>query len=182
MERVQVTLDQHTAHRFLILSPNLKEVRCGDKHQNLPEDPERFDENFYVLGTQKFISGRHCWEVDVQVDGQWAEWAVGVAQESVRKKGEISLSPNEGIWAVGKLSGTPFSPTSYVAFTSPKWATLTLKHEPRKIQVLLDSEIRSVEFVDAVTNELIFTFPSASFSRREIRPFFWVSWGARMNC
>ncbi|XP_026546375.1 E3 ubiquitin-protein ligase TRIM7-like [Notechis scutatus] len=72
-----------------------------------PDVPERFDREFCVLGSEGFTTGWHWWEVSVQGDYNslvrgTAWWAIGVAKESVPRKGTFQLSPQEGIWAVGK--------------------------------------------------------------------------------
>ncbi|XP_067425475.1 zinc finger protein RFP-like [Emydura macquarii macquarii] len=94
--QANVTLDPGTAHPELVLSEDGKSVRWADTRQRVPNNPERFDTEPCVLGCEGFTSGRHCWEVEV---GDGGYWAVGVARESVRRKGWISPSPEEGIWA-----------------------------------------------------------------------------------
>lgn len=42
---------------------HLVQVRCGDRHQMLPDHPERFDRVVCVLGREAISSGRHYWEV-----------------------------------------------------------------------------------------------------------------------
>uniref|UniRef100_A0A8C8RE14 Zinc finger protein RFP-like n=1 Tax=Pelusios castaneus TaxID=367368 RepID=A0A8C8RE14_9SAUR len=91
---------QNTAHPQLVLSENRKCVRWGQARQDVPSNPRRFDPVPCVLGCEGFTSGRHFWEMEVEGSG----WAVGVARESVRRKGGVSLEPEEGIWAVGQLN------------------------------------------------------------------------------
>ncbi|CAM5098130.1 unnamed protein product [Natator depressus] len=105
-----VTLDPDTAHPQLILSQDRKSVRWGDTRQQLPDNPERFDYCFCVLGYEGFTSGSHCWEVKV---GGGRYWAVGVARVSLRRKGWISLSPEGEIWAVQRCRD------QFRALTSP---------------------------------------------------------------
>uniref|UniRef100_A0A8C0FW83 Uncharacterized protein n=1 Tax=Chelonoidis abingdonii TaxID=106734 RepID=A0A8C0FW83_CHEAB len=143
-----VTLDPDTAHPHLILSEDGKSVRWGPARQDVPDNFRRFDPVPCVLGCEGFTSGRHCWEVEV--DG--SSWAVGVARESVRRKGGVSLEPEEGIWAVGQLN-----PIQYVALTSP-WTSLPPDRRPRKIRVALDYKGRQVAFFNAENNTEIFTF------------------------
>ncbi|KAL8213082.1 UNVERIFIED_CONTAM: hypothetical protein K2H54_060667 [Gekko kuhli] len=188
LHRVDVILDPDTAHPRLLVSPDLKSVRWRSKKQDIPDNPERFENMFSVLGHGKFSSGKHWWEVEVEVEDMEEEktralWAVGVAPDSVvRKGGKTVPTPEEGFLVVGKLFAGSFSSGQLKAFTSPDWTTLTLNHEPRKIRVTLDYEESCVEFFDADTDDLIFTFPPASFSGEAIRPFFFLAGDIRMNC
>ncbi|NXI63938.1 TRIM7 ligase, partial [Anseranas semipalmata] len=85
---------------------------------------------------------------EVAEGGDW--WAAGVAQASIRRKGVLSLTPQEGIWAVGQWFG------QYHAFTDPDWTPLHLAQLPRTIQVSLDFAGRQVAFADAENEALIF--------------------------
>uniref|UniRef100_A0A674JN62 Tripartite motif containing 39 n=1 Tax=Terrapene triunguis TaxID=2587831 RepID=A0A674JN62_9SAUR len=147
--RVNVTLDPDTAHPQLVLSEDWKCVRCGDTRQQLPNNPERFDIEPCVLGCEGFTSGRHCWEVEVGVGGGWA---VGVARESVGRKGWISLNPKGGIWAVRQCGG------QFRALTSPV-TPLPLCRAPSRIWVCLDCDRGQVTFIVAGDEAPIFTFP-----------------------
>lgn len=94
---VDVTFDPETAHPSLILSEDGKQVSPGDEKQNLPENPKRFSINPCVLGKQIFSSGRFYFEV--QVKGK-TEWDCGVARESINRKEDVPLSPEDGYWAI----------------------------------------------------------------------------------
>ncbi|XP_015279118.1 PREDICTED: zinc finger protein RFP-like [Gekko japonicus] len=189
MDKVNVTLDPDTAHPELLLPEELKSVSLGDRKQDLPDNPERFNIIPCVLGCERFTSGRHWWEVEVKMEvevagkTEWTLWDVGVARESVRRKGMFRFRPDEGVWAVGKPFNNRFSPCQLLAFTSSSITPLTLKRDPRKIRVSLHYEEGRVEFFDADTEDVIFSFPSASFCGEKIRPFFWVGWfGVTLNC
>ncbi|XP_065263258.1 probable E3 ubiquitin-protein ligase TRIML1 [Emys orbicularis] len=165
-EKVNVTLDPDTAHPRLVLSEDQKSVRWGFTRQNLPNNLERFDNDPFVLGCEGFTSGRHCWEVEV---GEARSWVLGVARESVSRKGRISVSPEQGFWAL-RRSGAGW----LVAYTSPEGTHLPFADKPRRIRVSLDYERGQVTFFDVDNEALIFTFPPASFSGDKIRPFFSV--------
>ncbi|XP_050789117.1 tripartite motif-containing protein 15-like isoform X1 [Gopherus flavomarginatus] len=169
--QVHVTLDPETAHPELVLSADGKSVRWGHTRQALPDNPERFDPERCVLGCQGFTSGRHCWEVEVRVQ-EGGHWAVGVARESVRRKGWINLNPEEGIWAVERGWWGQFR-----ALTSPA-TRLPLCCVPSRIRVCLDCERGQVAFFDAISEAPIFIFPPGSISGERIRPWLWVwrSW------
>ncbi|XP_044837944.1 butyrophilin subfamily 1 member A1-like [Mauremys mutica] len=171
IEEANVTLDSDTAHPNLFLSEDRKRVRRGDTRQRLPKNPERFDPELCVLGCEGFTSGRHCWEVEV---GDGGLWAVGVARESVRRKGEISLSPEGGIWAVRRWWG------QFRALTSPV-TPLPLSRAPSRIRVCLDCDQGQVTFIDAGDEAPIFTFPPGSIPGERIRPWLGVGWGAQLR-
>ncbi|XP_044840043.1 butyrophilin subfamily 1 member A1-like [Mauremys mutica] len=170
---VNVTLDPNTAHPNLVLSEDRKSVRRGDTRQRVPNNPERFDYWACVLGCEGFTLGRHCWEVEVEVeDGRY--WAVGVARESVGRKGRISLSPEGGIWAVEQLD-------QFQALTSPV-TPLPLSRAPSRIRVCLDCDRGQVTFIDAGDEAPIFTFPPGSVPGERIRPWFWTLPVRRLLC
>ncbi|KAJ7317213.1 hypothetical protein JRQ81_003375 [Phrynocephalus forsythii] len=154
------------AHPLFVVSEDKKSMKRGDMVQPLPNNPERFDATLILLGCERFDSGIHYWEVEVG-DGQ--NWALGVARESIKRKGLISTCPDEGIWALG-LCGD-----EYKAFTSSD-TRLTLDETPEKIQVFLHYERGWVAFFDADYMSLIFIFRSADFGGEKICPFFKV-WG-----
>ncbi|XP_065420183.1 tripartite motif-containing protein 10-like [Chrysemys picta bellii] len=171
-DKANMTLDPDTAHPNLIVSKNRRSVRCGDTRQNLPNNPERFDTMRCVLGCEGFTSGRHYWEVEVEGGGVCV---VGVARASVSRKGEISLNPEGGIWAVSCWED------QCVALTSPRQSIpLSPSRAPRRIRVYLDYERGQVAFFDAGTGDPIFTFPPASFAGERIRPFFRVGVTVRL--
>ncbi|XP_044838894.1 zinc finger protein RFP-like [Mauremys mutica] len=160
--KANVTLDPDTAHPQLVLSADGKGVRRGHEQQDLPDNPERFNSVLSVLGREGFTSGRHYWEVEVGVGGIWS---VGVARESVRRKGRMSNYPEQEIWAVGHWGG------QYRAYTSGE-TILPLPTIPRRIRVSLDYEGGRVAFFDVDNKFLIFMFPPASFTGERLFPFF----------
>ncbi|CAM4666829.1 unnamed protein product [Caretta caretta] len=166
-----VTLDPDTAHPILVLSEGGKSVRWGDTEEDVPNKPERFDYWECVLGCEGFTAGRHCWEVEV---GGWGYWAVGVARESVGRKGGMSRSPEGGIWAVRWCGGR------FQALTSPE-TPLPLSRAPSRVWVCLDCGRGQVTFIDAGAKAPIFTFPPGSVPGERIRPWLWVGPGSRLR-
>uniref|UniRef100_A0A8C8RDV9 Uncharacterized protein n=1 Tax=Pelusios castaneus TaxID=367368 RepID=A0A8C8RDV9_9SAUR len=164
-----VTLDPDTAHPSLVLSADGKTVKWADILQDLPKNPERFDSRTCVLGREGFSSERHYWEVDV---GGGRCWAVGVARESVRRKGWNSFYPEEGIWAVELWWG------QFRALT--KFRTLLpLPQVPSRIEVCLDCKQGQVAFFNASDGSWIYSFPPGSVPRERMRPWFWVWWDTK---
>ncbi|KAF5902800.1 butyrophilin subfamily 1 member A1-like isoform X1, partial [Clarias magur] len=60
---VDVTLDPDTAHPYLTLSPDRKQVSEVGGQENLDDTPQRFSQNGYVVGNHGFSSGRFYFEV-----------------------------------------------------------------------------------------------------------------------
>ncbi|XP_067829776.1 zinc-binding protein A33-like [Heptranchias perlo] len=145
-----VTLDPCTAHPYLLLSEELTSVSHTMKRQRqLFNCPERFDPCLCVLGCEGFTSGKHYWEVTV---GKKTEWDVGLARESINRKGVSDLNPDNGFWLVALRVGN-----QYRAATKT-WKHLDLREKPRKIRVCLDYEGGKVSFYNSDNMSHIFTF------------------------
>uniref|UniRef100_A0A8B9DQW3 Uncharacterized protein n=1 Tax=Anser cygnoides TaxID=8845 RepID=A0A8B9DQW3_ANSCY len=165
---VKVTLDPDTAHPDLVVSKDNSSVRQERQRQQVPDTPERFAHRCCVLGHEEFREGRHWWEVEVEGErGKFSRWAVGVARASVKRKVEINMSPEEGIWAVQYDQG------QLMSLTSPP-TPLSLSPVPTRIWVCLDCTQGHVSFINADNGVEIFTFTAASFNGESIRPWFWL--------
>ncbi|XP_050926901.1 E3 ubiquitin-protein ligase TRIM21-like isoform X2 [Lates calcarifer] len=159
---VDVTLDPDTANPWLILSDDEKQVHCGDVKKNLPDNPERFKSYISVLGKQSFSSGRFYFEV--QVKGK-TKWTLGVARESIKRRGEITLSPEDGYWTIWLRNGN-----EYKACAGPS-VRLSLKSGPEKVGVFVDYEEGLVSFYDVDAAALIYSFTGCSFTEK-LYPYF----------
>ncbi|XP_033985510.1 E3 ubiquitin-protein ligase TRIM39-like [Trematomus bernacchii] len=159
---VNVTLDPNTAHPNIILSRDGKQVRDGDVENNLPDNRERFSDDICVLGKQSFSSGRFYFEV--QVKGK-TEWDLGVARESINRKGEITLSAEDGFWTIWLREGNKYGANDEPA------VFLSLKSRPQKVGVFVDYEEGLVSFYDVDAAALIYSFTGCSFTEK-LYPFF----------
>ncbi|XP_071059496.1 E3 ubiquitin-protein ligase TRIM21-like [Pseudochaenichthys georgianus] len=159
---VEVTLDPDTAHPNLILSDDGKQVNDGDVWKDLPNNPERFDTCPCVLAEQSFSSGRFYYEV--QVKGK-TDWDLGVARESINRKGNIPASPQKGYWLIVLRNEN-----EYKALAGPG-VRLSLKSQPQKVGVFVDYEEGLVSFYDVDAAALIYSFTGCCF-KEKLYPFF----------
>ncbi|XP_026516253.1 E3 ubiquitin-protein ligase TRIM39-like, partial [Terrapene carolina triunguis] len=159
---VDVTLDPDTANPQLVLSEDQKRVRLGDKRQDLPDNPERFDPCPCVLGAEGFVGGRRYWEVEV---GDKTRWTLGGCRESVSRKGKVTLSPEDGYWAVWLRGG------EYEALTSHP-TPLPVSVRPSRVGIFLDYEAGEVSFYNVTDRSHLFTF-TGTFSGT-LRPYFYT--------
>ncbi|KAJ8248659.1 hypothetical protein COCON_G00233830 [Conger conger] len=156
VQSTPVTLDPNTARPKLSLSEDLTSVRCSDEKQQVPDNPERFDTGWgWVLGSEGFSSGRHCW--DVEVGGE--DWVVGVVKESSSRKGRLDLSPAGGMWGIHQYRSGKYS-----TLTSPPTA-LTVQRDLQRVRVQLDWDRGKVSFSDPSNNTALYTFKH-SFTER----------------
>ncbi|XP_065421013.1 butyrophilin subfamily 1 member A1-like isoform X1 [Chrysemys picta bellii] len=158
---VDVTLDPDTANPYLVLSEDRKRVRCGNKCQDLPNNPERFDPCPSVLGAEGFTGGSCYWEVEV---GDKTRWDLGVCRESASRKGWVTATPEYGFWVVWLRDG------EYKALTYP-WTPLRVRVRPRRVGIFLDYQMGEVSFYNVTDRSHLFTFTD-TFSGT-LRPYFY---------
>ncbi|XP_072312912.1 E3 ubiquitin-protein ligase TRIM21-like [Eucyclogobius newberryi] len=157
-----VTLDPNTAAPWLVLSEDLKQVHHTNVKMTLPDSPLRFDTCACVLGKQSFSSGRFYFEV--QVKGK-TEWDLGVAQESINRKGLITLTPKNGVWCIVLRNKDQYSACT------ESLVPLSLQRAPQKVGVFVDYGEGLVSFYDADSADLLFSFSGCCF-REKLFPFF----------
>ncbi|XP_063068977.1 zinc-binding protein A33-like [Engraulis encrasicolus] len=150
-----VTLDPNTAHTGLMLSEDLTNVKRSDEKQQLPDNPERFDRYFTVVGSEGFDSGTHCWDVEV---GENSCWGVGVMTESVQRKGECATK--NGQWYFWYKDG------KYWACATPHPSfLLAVRQKPQRIRVQLNWDRQELVFSDPDSNTHLHTLED-TFSER----------------
>lgn len=93
----------------------------------------------------------------VQV-GDKSDWDLGVARESINRKGAITVRPDTGYWAICLRKGIEFK-----ACAGPSVA-LHLQEKPQKVAVFLDYEEGSVSFYNADAKTHIYTFTGCLFT------------------
>ncbi|XP_070274928.1 butyrophilin subfamily 1 member A1-like isoform X2 [Myotis yumanensis] len=158
---VNVILDAATAHPALLLSEHGKRVTWQEPCQDLPSSSQRFDSLPCVLAQQDISSGKCHWEVEV---GDTQSWDLGICRDTVKRKGKVTISPQNGFWAIRLYDG------EYWALTSPE-TPLTLRERPLSVGIFLDYEAGEVSFCNMTDGSPIFTFPKNTFYG-VLRPLF----------
>uniref|UniRef100_A0A0P6J8I6 Tripartite motif-containing protein 69 isoform a n=2 Tax=Heterocephalus glaber TaxID=10181 RepID=A0A0P6J8I6_HETGA len=156
-----LTLDPKTAHPNLVLSKDRTSVWHGDTKKIMPNDPERFDSSVAVLGSKSFESGKWYWEVKV---AKKTKWTVGVARESIIRKGNCPLTPERGFWLLRLRNQTDLKALDLPSCSLPLANNLT------KVGIYLDYEGGQVSFYNANTMTHIYTFNS-TFTEK-LYPYF----------
>ncbi|XP_045407923.1 butyrophilin subfamily 2 member A1-like isoform X1 [Lemur catta] len=161
LHAADVVLDPDTAHPELFLSEDRRSVRRGPSRQSVPDNPERFDCQPCVLGREYFTSGKHYWEVEVE---NVMAWTMGVCRDSVEKKEEALLLPQNGFWTLEMFEN------QYWALSSPE-RILPLRERLGRVGVFLDYEAGDVSFYNMRDRSHIYTCPRSPFAG-PLRPFF----------
>ncbi len=134
-------LDPNTAHPYLVVSDDLTSVRRSENNHLIPDNPERFDIFPFVLGSEGFNSGTHCWDVEVK---ESLLWSLGVTTASNQRKGWVFF--NTDVWSVAYGWFERFG--------------FRVKQKLERVRVDLDYDRGTVSFSDAVTNTHLHTFTS----------------------
>ncbi|XP_072893110.1 uncharacterized protein [Hemitrygon akajei] len=163
IKRVSVTLDEETANPWLDMSEDRKSMRCSETRRDLPDTGKMFTYWLCALGSVGFTSGRYYWEVEVEGN---QGWCLGVAAESVDRKGGDRASPETGFWIVER------DDHGNNAFTSAK-SCLTASPIPGRVGVYLSYESGTVSFYNAETKSHLHTFTGNKFTEK-LYPFFWT--------
>ncbi|XP_072894938.1 zinc-binding protein A33-like [Hemitrygon akajei] len=168
INRVSVTLDVETANPYLEVSDDRKSVRRTETWRNLPDTRKRFTDRPCVLGSEGFTWGRHYWEVDATGHRFW--W-LGVAAESVERKGRVCLTPETGFWII-RRNGDVLHRDYDVdrGLPSPE-SRLTAGPIPGRVRVYLIYESGTVSFYNAETTSHLHTFTGNKFTGK-LYPFF----------
>ncbi len=145
-----VILDPNTADPRLVLSDDLTTVRYSG-YRPVPDNPERFDFYYGVLGSEGFNSGTHCWDVEVK-ESQC--WRLGVTTASNQRKGDDFF--NTDVWCVW--------------YRGSSRSGFRVKQDLDRVRVNLDYDRGTVTFSDPATNTHLHTF-TTSFTHT-LFPFF----------
>ncbi|NXW50597.1 TRI39 ligase, partial [Nyctiprogne leucopyga] len=164
-----VTLDADTAHPRLKISDDGKSVKDTGTIMKVPSKEKRFDSHTFVLAKEGYTSGRHYWEADV---GKRRSWTLGIARESVTRKGTVTLSPKNGFWVIGFADGR-----EYWAHTDP-WTRLRVSGKLQKIGIFLDISAKQLLFYNVHKKTVLYAFTLGGDSNQEEKLFPFFSTGS----
>ncbi|XP_059921641.1 E3 ubiquitin-protein ligase TRIM39-like [Gadus macrocephalus] len=152
---VDVTLDPDTANPRLLLSEDGKQVHDGGVWKSLPDNPKRFTWfTCTVLTRQSFSSGRFYFEVQVK---DKTAWGLGVARESINRRGWTGLTPETGLWAL-------LYTKDGLVFRDYPDVRLPLRADLQKVGVFVDYDEGLVSFYDVEARVHIYSATGCNFT------------------
>ncbi|XP_056373811.1 E3 ubiquitin/ISG15 ligase TRIM25-like [Hyla sarda] len=97
LDPVDLILDINTVYNKILISDDLKTATWTDTEQNRPETEERF-QNYQVMSSGRFSSGRHYWDVEISGSGLWM---VGMCYPGIDRRGDQSfIGYNNKSWGL----------------------------------------------------------------------------------
>ncbi|XP_072909079.1 zinc-binding protein A33-like [Hemitrygon akajei] len=136
-----ITLNENTAHRNLIISRDQTSVQYSTTPVNVHESSIRFENSFSVLANEYFSSGKHYWEVNTKNKN---EWNIGVTYSSIARKGkESTLGKNKYSWSIRMVD------KEYYAFHGDECILLDLSNADQnceRLGIFLDYEEGRLSF------------------------------------
>ncbi|XP_023557904.1 tripartite motif-containing protein 34 isoform X2 [Octodon degus] len=158
--REDFTLNPVNLNLNLVLSEDHRQVRA------VPIWPFKSD-NYGILGSQYFSSGKHYWEVDVS---NKTAWVLGVycRKPSVKLASRLSTAhlktwsrykPEHGYWVIGLRKKHGYRAFDESPTFDPKVLALSVAIPLRRIGVFLSLEAGTVSFFNITDNgSLIYQF------------------------
>ncbi|XP_047586599.1 E3 ubiquitin-protein ligase TRIM17 isoform X2 [Lutra lutra] len=159
-----VVPDPTTAYPYLLLYESRQRCYLTPPLGAVPPSKDRFLAYPCAVGQQTFSSGRHYWEVGMNLTGD-ALWALGVCRDNVSRRDKVPKSPENGFWVVQLCKGKKYLPV--MAAPTP----VTLAEPPSHVGVFLDFEAGEVSFYNLRDGSHLHTYAQREFSG-PLQPFF----------
>ena len=102
--------------------------------------------------------------LQVRVGGKTG-WGVGVASEGLNRKGELSVSPEDGLWTLVMRGGAEY----WAADHTPQLLAPPL--ELQTVGVFLDHDGGRVSFYDVENAALLYSFSGPAPFTHRLHPF-----------
>ncbi|KAF4083734.1 hypothetical protein AMELA_G00120040 [Ameiurus melas] len=107
-------------------------------------------------------AGRFYYEVQVS---RKTMWSLGVVKESVNRKEEVTLTPQDGFWTMALRKGNEYKACD------DNHISLSLREKPQKVGVFVDYDEGLVSFYDVDARSHIYSFTGQSFTEK-LYPYF----------
>lgn len=159
-----VVPDPATAYPYLLLYESRQRRYLSTPPAGVPCSKDRFLAYPCAVGCQTFSSGRHYWEVGMNLTSD-ALWALGVCRDNVSRKDRVPKSPENGFWVVQLCKGKKYVPP--VSTQTP----ITLTEPPSHVGVFLDFEAGEVSFYNVNSGSHLHTYTQPTFPG-PLQPFF----------
>ncbi|ELW47075.1 tripartite motif-containing protein 43 [Tupaia chinensis] len=162
--RVEVSFSNEITSYNIMLCDDMKRLLLRHDHQGESRNSDR-PHYFATWGTQRFSSGKHYWELDV--DDSW-DWALGVCKDSWNSNAGTMIESNDTFLFLCVRENNHYS----LLTTSPAICHYIEKPLGR-VGVFLDFEDGNVSFLNVAKNSLMWRSPTGSLNF-PVRPFFYT--------
>ncbi|XP_023474042.1 E3 ubiquitin-protein ligase TRIM17 [Equus caballus] len=159
-----VVPDPATAYPYLLLYESRQRRYLSAPPDGTPRGTDRFLAYPCAVGQQAFSSGRHYWEVGMNLTGD-ALWSLGVCRDNVSRKDRVPKCPENGFWVVQLCRGKKCLPAL------PPSTPIMLAEPPSHVGVFLDFEAGEVSFYNAKDGSHLHTYSQPTFPG-PLQPFF----------
>ncbi|XP_072640805.1 E3 ubiquitin-protein ligase TRIM17 isoform X2 [Canis lupus baileyi] len=159
-----VVPDPATAYPYLLLYESRQRRYLTPPLESMPHGKDRFLAYPCAVGQEAFSSGRHYWEVGMNLTGD-ALWALGVCRDNVSRRDRVPKCPENGFWVVQLCKGKKYMPTM------PSLTPITLAEPPSHVGIFLDFEAGEVSFYNVKDGSHLHTYAEPKFSG-PLQPFF----------
>ncbi|XP_078471084.1 uncharacterized protein LOC144733172 isoform X2 [Lampetra planeri] len=146
------TYDPNTANEMLLLSTDLKTVTRATHPHPYPEHGDRFVSHPQVLCSERFLSGRHYWELHVGCAEQYMVGVVCGKDFFKNQETERNLGHDAASWCVWRRD------VELVAAHNGEVTVLNPPVPPQRIGLHLDCDNLKLTFVCAETMTPLHTF------------------------
>ncbi|XP_021498921.1 E3 ubiquitin-protein ligase TRIM17 [Meriones unguiculatus] len=161
-----VVPDPSSAYPYLLLYESRQRRYLSPPLESSPPyNKDRFLAYPCAVGQKSFSSGRHYWEVGMNLTGD-ALWALGVCRDNVSRKDKVPKCPENGFWVVQLSKGKKHLPL-LPHTTTP----VTLVEPPSHMGIFLDFQAGEVSFYSVNDGSHLHSFSQASFPG-PLLPFF----------
>ncbi|XP_062950929.1 tripartite motif-containing protein 77-like [Cynocephalus volans] len=160
--QVYISWEDEIAACHMPLFEDLRHLLSTPALLDVVHNPTR-SKSFLAWGAQPFTSGRHYWEVDVGVCGNWI---IGFCNDSWTKRNDMMVN-SEGIFLLFCVK----EETCCRLFTSSPLLPHYVERPLGPVGVFLDYECGTLSFVNEAHSSLICSLFSCSFSS-PLRAFF----------